>query len=438
LILEQTKRQVKVAIETLGTGNGHEEILNHIDKNLKSVERVKPNEEADIYMVNSCSFKGNLKNRFLKLITRYKNKSPQCKVVAIGCDTDDKINKLNSIDGIDIVLGNIYKYDLESLIKHLNYHDNKLPKIEQIDNSIADIKVQADKTRAHLSINFQSRDYFCQYCTDQSKEHFFLNPEEILLQARMLVKKGVKEIVLTGNRIGEYKSSEDHNIIDVLKQLENIPGIERLKLASLEIENITDEFIEYISESEKYLSHIHVLLRSGSNKVLKELGANYRRKHFTKLMQKFEDCPKDLNIGVDVIVGCPSESDKEFEITYDFLSEFDIAYFHVFPFSGTVTKLFGIRKAKPISIEKKLERKQKLKELSDDKKFTFIRKNLETRKKVLFSDRERFGYLYGLTDNNIRVKTRFNEEFVNTIQHARIKMWDTDGIAICEVVNKIE
>lgn len=380
-------------------------------------------DDADVYVINTCSVTDNADKECRQLVRRIQRRSPQSLVVITGCYAQLKPKEIASIPGVDLVLGAAEKFNLASHLLELTKGDSaKISSCDIDDVTLFNSSWSVnDRTRTFLKVQ-DGCDYTCSFCTiplarGKSRSDSINN---VVQNAEMLASNGVKEIVLTGVNLGDFgKGMEggkirEENFYELIQQLENINGIERYRISSIEPNLLTPEIINFVANSSKFMPHFHVPLQSGSNDILGLMRRRYKRELYAERVQQIKQMMPHCAIGVDVIVGFPSESDQHFKETYEFLHELDISYLHVFTYSERDhTKALDIQPVVPIAIRH--ERNKALRNLSYMKMQHFTEQHLGQWRKVLFEDFNKGGMMEGYTDNYIRISTPYRKEWANQV-----------------------
>lgn len=380
-------------------------------------------EDADVYVINTCSVTDNADKECRQLVRRIQRRSPQSLVVITGCYAQLKPKEIASIPGVDLVLGAAEKFNLASHLVELTKGDSaKISScdIEDISGFNSSWSVN-DRTRTFLKVQ-DGCDYTCSFCTipmarGKSRSDSIQN---VVQKAEMLAANGVKEIVLTGVNLGDFgKGTEggktnEESFYELIQQLENVNGIERFRISSIEPNLLTPEIIDFVAQSNKFMPHFHIPLQSGSNDILGLMRRRYKRELYAERVQQIKQLMPHCAIGVDVIVGFPSESEHHFKETYDFLHTLDISYLHVFTYSERDnTRALEIKPVVPIAIRH--ERNKALRNLSYMKMQHFTEQNHGQKRKVLFENFDKHGMMEGFTDNYIRISTPYRQQWANQI-----------------------
>ncbi len=431
----------KVAFYTLGCKLNFSE-TSTIARNFSSegFQRVDFKEQADIYVINTCSVTENADKRFKTIVKQAQKKNPEAFVAAIGCYAQLKPQELADVNGVDLVLGATEKFNITSYINELinNPERNPSGEIHSCDINDADFYVGSysfgDRTRAFLKVQ-DGCDYKCTYCTIPLARGISRSDtlNNVLHNAAEISKKGIKEIVLTGVNIGDYGKGEfgnkkhQHTFYELVKALDTVEGIERLRISSIEPNLLKNETIDFVAKSDSFVPHFHIPLQSGSNDILKLMRRRYLKELYIDRIEKIKTVMPHACIGVDVIVGFPGETEDLFLETYNFLNALDISYLHVFSYSERKnTVAASLKNAVPKQVRTK--RSKMLRGLSTKKRRAFYESQLGTEKTVLFEGENKQGYIHGFTENYIKVKTPWHPELVNTLHNVELTEIDEDGL----------
>ena len=417
----QTKR---VAFHTLGCKlNFSETATISRDFIRHGFEKVDYRDEADIYVINTCSVTENADREARKLIRQAKRRNPNSSVVVIGCYAQLKPNDIAAIDGVDIVLGAEEKFNL---LNHLDGIDlNSETKVfhSEIDHvhGFTSSYSTGERTRSFLKVQ-DGCDYTCSFCTiplarGESRSDTI---ENTLKTAKDVAATDAKEIVLTGVNIGDFGKETSESFFDLIQQLDCLDGIDRIRISSIEPNLLTNEIIEFCATSKKFMPHFHLPLQSGSDKILSAMRRRYKRDLYEDRVAKIKSLMPDCCIGVDVIVGFPGETDDDFLDTYNFLNELDISYLHVFTYSER-SNTDAVEMGKIVSKDKRAERSKMLHILSDQKRRYFHEQFMDQRRHVLFENM-RNGKLFGHTDNYIQIQMDGSLDLINTIHPVKLTL----------------
>jgi len=434
----------KVAFYTLGCKLNFSE-TSTIARSFKDegFARVDFNEEADIYVINSCSVTENADKRFKTIVKQAQKVNPEAFVAAIGCYAQLKPEELADVDGVDLVLGATEKFKITDYLNDLTKND--FGEVHSCEIQEADFYVGSysigDRTRAFLKVQ-DGCDYKCTYCTIPLARGISRSDTmgNVLKNAREISEQNIKEIVLTGVNIGDYGKGEfgnkkhEHTFLDLVTELDKVEGIERLRISSIEPNLLKNETIELVSKSRAFVPHFHVPLQSGSNDILKKMKRRYMRELYVDRVSRIKEVMPHACIGVDVIVGFPGETDELFLETYNFLNELDISYLHVFTYSERDnTEAADMDGVVPKNVRSK--RSKMLRGLSAKKRRAFYEQQLGTERTVLFEGENKEGYIHGFTENYVKVKAPWNPELVNTLHEVELTKIDEDGLVRFEFVN---
>jgi threonylcarbamoyladenosine tRNA methylthiotransferase MtaB len=427
----------KVAFYTLGCKLNYSE-TSTIARSFKNegFDRVDFSEQADIYVINTCSVTENADKRFKTIVKQAQKSNPKAFVAAIGCYAQLKPQELADVHGVDLVLGATEKFKITDYINDLSKNDFgevHSCEIEEADFYVGSYSI-GDRTRAFLKVQ-DGCDYKCTYCTIPLARGISRSDtlQNVLKNAHEISQQNIKEIVLTGVNIGDYGKGEfgnkthEHTFLDLVTELDKIEGIERLRISSIEPNLLKNETIDLVSKSRAFVPHFHIPLQSGSNEILKRMKRRYLRELYVDRVSKIKQVMPHACIGVDVIVGFPGETEACFLETYNFLNELDISYLHVFTYSerdNTEAASYN----EVVSMNVRNKRSKMLRGLSVKKRRSFYESQIGTNRKVLFESENKEGYIHGFTENYVKVKTPWNPELVNTLHHVELTKIDDDGL----------
>ena len=434
----------KVAFYTLGCKLNFSE-TSTIARNFQNegFERVDFEDIADIYVINTCSVTDNADKQFKQIVKKAMKLNDKAFVAAVGCYAQLKPEELASVDGVDLVLGATEKFKITDYINDLSKNDMgevHSCEIEEADFYVGSYSI-GDRTRAFLKVQ-DGCDYKCTYCTIPLARGISRSDalENVLKNASEIAQQGIKEIVLTGVNIGDYGKGEfgnkkhEHTFLDLVKALDEVEGIERLRISSIEPNLLKNETIDFVSKSRTFVPHFHIPLQSGSDTILKKMKRRYLRDVYTDRVSKIREVMPHACIGVDVIVGFPGETDEHFLETYHFLNDLDISYLHVFTYSERDnTEAAVMDGVVPANIRSK--RSKMLRGLSVKKRRAFYESQIGTNRTVLFESENKEGYIHGFTENYVKVKTPWNPELVNTLHDIQLTKIDEDGSVRMEFIN---
>lgn len=405
-------------------------------------ERVDFNDEADIYVINTCSVTENADKRFKTIVKQAQKANPEAFIAAVGCYAQLKPQELADVNGVDLVLGATEKFKITDYLNDLSKNDFgevHSCEIEEADFYVGSYSI-GDRTRAFLKVQ-DGCDYKCTYCTIPLARGISRSDtlENVLKNAKEISERNIKEIVLTGVNIGDYGKGEfgnkkhEHTFYQLVQALDQVEGIERLRISSIEPNLLKNETIDFVAQSKTFVPHFHIPLQSGSNDMLKKMRRRYLRELYVDRVEQIKKVMPHACIGVDVIVGFPGETDQHFLDTYNFLNELDISYLHVFTYSereNTVAATMdGVVPKKVRS-----KRSKMLRGLSVKKRRAFYESQIGTNRTVLFESENKEGYIHGFTENYVKVKAPWNPELVNTLHQIKLTKIETDGLVRFEFV----
>lgn len=405
-------------------------------------QRVDFSEMADMYVINTCSVTENADKRFKSIVKQAQKVNPDAFVAAIGCYAQLKPEQLAAVDGVDLVLGATEKFKITDYINDLSKND--FGEIHSCEIEDADFYVGSyaigDRTRAFLKVQ-DGCDYKCTYCTIPLARGISRSDtlQNVLNNAAEISSQGIKEIVLTGVNIGDYGKGEfgnkkhEHTFLDLVKALDTVEGINRLRISSIEPNLLKNETIDFVSKSKTFVPHFHIPLQSGSDAILKMMRRRYLTNLYVDRVAQIRRTMPDACIGVDVIVGFPGETNDHFLETYHFLNELDISYLHVFTYSERDnTVAADMEGVVPKNVRNK--RSKMLRGLSVKKRRAFYESQLGTFRTVLFEGENKEGYIQGFTENYVKVKTPWDPALVNTLHDIHLTEIDEDGLVRFEFV----
>jgi threonylcarbamoyladenosine tRNA methylthiotransferase MtaB len=391
---------------------------------------------ADVYVINTCSVTDNADKKCKRIVKEALRHNPQAFVAVIGCYAQLKPHEIAKIDGVDLVLGAAEKFNISEYIQNTEKKavaEVKEGKIKEVLDYHASYSV-GDRTRTFLKVQ-DGCDYFCSFCTiplarGKSRSDTIDN---VIKQAHEIVEQGIKEIVLTGVNTGDFGVYNGENFFQLLQALENVEGLERIRISSIEPNLLTDEIIELAAKSNKIVPHFHIPLQSGSDTILKAMRRKYLTELYTSRVEKIKSLIPHSCIGVDVIVGFPGEGEEEFLETYTYLNQLDISYLHVFTYSErvntTANKLPG-----RVYMHTRADRSKMLHILSDKKRRFFYEQHAGKTYKVLWEADNEQNMMLGFTENYIKVKTTYDPALVNEIAEVKLSEIDDDMVFKCQIL----
>lgn len=396
------------------------------------VRTARKGEVADICIVNTCSVTEVADKKCRQAIHRLAKENPGAFIVVTGCYAQLKPGQVADIEGVDLVLGAEQKGDLIKYLGDMQKREHG----EAVTTASKDIRKfspsceRGDRTRYFLKVQ-DGCDYFCSYCTIPFARGRSRNGSiaDIVKQAEEVAAEGGKEIVITGVNTGDFGKSTGENFFDLVKALDEVEGIERYRISSIEPNLLTDEIIEFVSKSKRFMPHFHIPLQSGCDEVLKLMRRRYDTALFAEKIQKIKSLMPDAFIGVDVIVGTRGETEEYFEKAYQFIKGLDVTQLHVFSYSerpGTQ----ALKIDHVVSPDEKHERSQRLLAISDEKTKAFYRKHIGREMKVLMEHSKEGVTMHGFTDNYIRVEMKRDNELDNRIITVRLECFNEDETSL--------
>lgn len=407
-------------------------------------ERVDFSEQADMYVINTCSVTENADKRFKSIVKQAMKKNPEAFVAAIGCYAQLKPEQLAAVDGVDLVLGATEKFKIADYINDLSKNDYGQVhscEIEEADFYVGSYAI-GERTRAFLKVQ-DGCDYKCTFCTIPLARGISRSDtlNNVLKNAKEISEKGIKEIVLTGVNIGDFGKGEfgdkkhEHTFLDLVRALDRVEGIHRLRISSIEPNLLKNETIDFVSKSNSFVPHFHIPLQSGSDEILKQMKRRYLSGLYVDRVKRIKEVMPHACIGVDVIVGFPGESDAQFLETYHFLNQLDISYLHVFTYSERDNTPAAIM-ADPVPIDVRNKRSKMLRALSVKKRRAFYETQLSSTKTVLFEGENKDGYIHGFTENYVKVKYPWDPSLINTLHSVKLTEIDIDGLVRLEFIER--
>ena len=385
-------------------------------------ERVGVNDAADICVINSCSVTEHADKKCRNIIRKLHRRNPEAIIAVTGCYAQLKPQEIAEIEGVDIVLGNNDKADLYKRVVELSQRgatEVYSCHCDEITRFFAAFS-SGDRTRSFLKVQ-DGCDYKCAYCTIHYARGSSRNIPiaDIVEQARQVAASGLKEIVITGVNTGDFGRTTGEKMIDLLRALNDVEGIERYRISSIEPNLITDEIIEFCAASPKFQHHFHIPLQSGSDHILGLMRRRYTSAKFADRIEKIRSLMPDAFIGIDVITGFPGETEEDFQQTYDLLARLRPAFLHIFPFSERPgTPAVDMPNKVPSYIS--TQRVARLEELCRELHYEFCAQGVETEDDVLFESTVRGGMMFGYTGNYRRVKAPYRKEMINQICRVRL------------------
>ena len=398
-------------------------------------ERVDFKEKADVYVINTCSVTNQGDKESRNIIRRAIKNNPDAMIIAVGCYSQLKPEEVGHIEGVDLVLGTQEKFNIPAFLGNLEKRNTTEIKTTRLAGIKDYYKAFSwgDRTRSFLKIQ-DGCDYYCTYCIIPYARGRSRNDtiENTVSEARKVVAKGFREIVLTGVNIGDFGKSSNENFIDLLKALEKTEGLQRLRLGSIEPNLLKDDIIELVANSKVIMPHFHIPLQSGSDEVLALMKRKYSADLFEKRIRRIREIVPHAFIGVDVIAGTNGETEKLFQESYDFINSLEISQLHAFTYSerkGTQALKIPLK----IDMEDRKRRTQMYISLSEKKLRTFYEKHLGTEQTVLFEDQKNKENILGFTENYIKVETPYCKDKVNRLIKAKLKSIQPNGNVLVDI-----
>ncbi len=399
-------------------------------------EKVSFDDQAHVYVINTCSVTENADRECKFHVKRAMKANPEGLVVIVGCYAQLKPEEISAIEGVDLVLGAKEKFNILSYLDDLQKTENHglihSCEIDEADFFIGSYSI-GDRTRAFLKVQ-DGCDYKCTYCTIPLARGISRSDtiENVVKNAKEIAGKGIKEIVLTGVNIGDYGKGEfgnkkhEHTFLDLISELDQVEGIERIRISSIEPNLLKDESIDLVSKSRSFVPHFHIPLQSGSDDLLKLMKRRYLTKLYSDRIYKIREVMPDSCIGVDVIVGFPGETEEKFLETYNFLNELPISYLHVFTYSERenteAAEMDGV-----VPVPERKKRNKMLRILSEKKKMAFYQTQIGKTLPVLWEHEDKDGIMFGFTENYVRVQKPYDQNSVNQIENLKLNKIESDG-----------
>lgn len=399
--------------------------------------RVDFNDTPDVFVINTCSVTENADKKCKQLVKKAKKINPDAFVAIIGCYAQLKPKEIAQIHGVNMVLGAAEKF---KIVDYFNQQEKSeiaqvhASKIKEAKDFIPSYS-HGDRTRSFLKIQ-DGCDYFCTFCTIPLARGKSRNQSiaETIKVAEEIAKTNIKEVVLTGVNIGDFGQGEgNEDFYQLVQALDKVDGINRYRISSIEPNLLSNDIIDFVSESDKFMPHFHIPLQSGSNKILKMMRRKYLKELYSERVYRIKEKMLHACIGVDVIVGFPDETDEDFLATYNFLNELPISYLHVFTYSERQNTT-AVKLDNPVPKEVRSERSKMLHILSEKKKRYFYEQFLGKSFNVLLEAEQHEGFLNGFTENYIKVKVPYETALENTIQQINIRIIDSENVAEGELI----
>ena len=426
-----------VAFQTLGCKLNFSETSTLARKFVAAgYERVPFEMKADVYVINTCSVTENADKKFTTLARQTRQRNPDAFLIAVGCYAQLQPEELAKEDSVDLVLGAKEKFDIISYLSDLSRPEQTQVHacaIEETDTYVGSYAI-GERTRAFLKVQ-DGCDYKCTYCTIPQARGISRSDtlDNVIRQAKEIVDQGIKEIVLTGVNIGDYGKGEfgnkkhEHTFFELVQALDEVEGIERFRISSIEPNLLTEELIEFVAHSKRFVPHFHIPLQSGNNEILGQMRRRYQRELYVDRVNQIKRLMPDACIGVDVIVGFPGESDQHFLDTYAFLVDLPVSYLHVFSYSERPNTPAAEMKNQ-VSKTIKNKRSLMLRTLSAKKRHAFYESQLQKTKTILFEAENKEGYIQGFTENYVKVRMPWDPALQNQTRSATLAEIDQKGM----------
>jgi threonylcarbamoyladenosine tRNA methylthiotransferase MtaB len=426
-----------VAFQTLGCKLNFSETSTLARKFIAAgYERVPFEMKADVYVINTCSVTENADKKFTTLARQTRQRNPDAFLIAVGCYAQLQPEQLAKGDSVDLVLGAKEKFDIISYLSDLSRPEQT--QVHACATEETDVYVGSyaigERTRAFLKVQ-DGCDYKCTYCTIPQARGISRSDtlDNVIRQSKEIVDQGIKEIVLTGVNIGDYGKGEfgnkkhEHTFFELVQALDEVEGIERFRISSIEPNLLTEELIEFVAHSKRFVPHFHIPLQSGSNEILGQMRRRYQRELYVDRVNQIKRLMPDACIGVDVIVGFPGESDQHFLDTYAFLVDLPVSYLHVFSYSERPNTPAAEMKNQ-VSKTIKNKRSKMLRTLSAKKRHAFYESQLQKTKTILFEAENKEGYIQGFTENYVKVRMPWDPALQNQTRSATLAEIDQKGM----------
>ena len=426
-----------VAFQTLGCKLNFSETSTLARKFVAAgYERVPFEMNADVYVINTCSVTENADKKFTALARQTRQRNPDAFLIAVGCYAQLQPEELAKEDSVDLVLGAKEKFDIISYLGDLSRPEQTQVHacaIEETDTYVGSYAI-GERTRAFLKVQ-DGCDYKCTYCTIPQARGISRSDtlDNVIRQAKEIVSQGIKEIVLTGVNIGDYGKGEfgnkkhEHTFFELVQALDDVEGIERFRISSIEPNLLSEELIDFVAHSKRFVPHFHIPLQSGNNEILGQMRRRYQRELYVDRVNQIKPLMPDACIGVDVIVGFPGESDQHFLDTYAFLVDLPVSYLHVFSYSERPNTPAAEMKNQ-VSKTIKNKRSKMLRTLSAKKRHAFYESQLQKTKTILFEAENKEGYIQGFTENYVKVRMPWDPALQNQTRSATLAEIDQKGM----------
>jgi threonylcarbamoyladenosine tRNA methylthiotransferase MtaB len=412
----------------------------------KGFQKIPFDQGADVCVINTCSVTENADRECKQIVRSALSKNPETFIAVVGCYAQLKPDEISNIEGVDVVLGASEKFKLLNYINfsgkntHTEIHNCEISEVNTFVGSYS----AGDRTRSFLKVQ-DGCDYSCTFCTiplarGKSRSDTMENAVE---NARRIAESGVKEIVLTGVNLGDFgygieidkdtKKRKEYTFLDLIKALDEVEGIERIRISSIEPNLLKDEVIEFVAQSKRFVPHFHIPLQSGNNEILGKMKRRYQRELYSDRVAKIKELMPECCIGVDVIVGFPGETNEHFTDTYNFINGLDVSYLHVFTYSER-DNTEAILLPGAVDYSERKRRNKMLRILSAKKLRQFYEQHLNKEFQVLFEHENKNGIMYGYTENYIKVGHPYDESLVNKTMPVQTQSISEDGFVTAGLV----
>jgi threonylcarbamoyladenosine tRNA methylthiotransferase MtaB len=423
----------KVAFYTLGCKLNYSE-TSTISRQFSNAgfDTVAFTDQADVYVINTCSVTENADKKCSRVVKEALKHSPNAYIAIVGCYAQLKPAEISAIPGVDIVLGAAEKFQITDHIANLTKQPKTLIYNQEIEHTNQFIPAYSigDRTRTFLKVQ-DGCDYSCTFCTIPLARGASRSDtiENVIIQAKEIAGSGVKEIVLTGVNLGDFgirDGTREDRFLDLIAALDEVDGINRIRISSIEPNLLTNEVIDFVASSKRIVPHFHIPLQSGSNKILGLMRRRYRRELYTERVNKIKAVMPDCCIGVDVIVGFPGETREDFLDTYNFLNELNISYLHVFTYSERENTP-AAEMENPVPGSQRADRSKMLHILSEKKRRAFYETQAGKDAEILFEGDQKEGFMHGFSRNYVKVKTPYDPLLVNELKAVKLIEVADDG-----------
>lgn len=416
----------------------------------KGFEKIAFDKGADVVVINTCSVTENADKECKQIVKSALNANPDTFIAVVGCYAQLKPDEISNIEGVDVVLGASEKFKLLNYINlsgknvHTEIHNCEISEV----NTFVDSFSVGDRTRSFLKVQ-DGCDYSCTFCTiplarGKSRSDTI---ENAIANAEKIAASGVKEIVLTGVNLGDFgygieidkdtKKRKEYTFLDLIRELDKIEGIERIRISSIEPNLLKDEVIEFVAKSKRFVPHFHIPLQSGNNDILGKMKRRYKRELYQDRVAKIKELMPNCCIGVDVIVGFPGETLEHFTDTYNFINSLDVSYLHVFTYSERdnteAIALDGV-----VEISERKRRNKMLRILSAKKLRHFYEQHLNKEFTVLFEQENKNGFIHGFTENYIKIAHPFNTDLINKSVKIATKALNEEGNVNADIIPELQ